>query len=250
MSHRREAAEVVRDVRPAAPTGPTGSVRLVEDSLVGGRAAVWAIVVAAGTGTRFGGAKQYAALGDRRVLDWSIDAARSVADGVVLVVPPERVGQPEEGVDAVVAGGATRSDSVRAGLAVVPGAVPVVVVHDGARPAASPGLFAAVVAAVGAGADAAVPGVDVIDSLRRRDGSAVDRDQLVAVQTPQAFRADALRRAHAEGPQASDDATLVERAGGTVVVVLGEAGNVKLTHAPDLEAVARRLVVAPPGALR
>ncbi|MGI8755191.1 MAG: IspD/TarI family cytidylyltransferase, partial [Acidimicrobiales bacterium] len=95
---------------------------------------VWAVVVAAGSGSRFGGPKQYAPLAGRRVLDWSVDAARSVADGVVLVVSDDRACDDEPAVDAVVAGGATRSASVRAGLAAVPETAEVVIVHDGARP--------------------------------------------------------------------------------------------------------------------
>ncbi len=79
---------------------------------------VWAIVVAAGTGSRFGGAKQYALLGGRRVVDWSLATARSVCGAVVLVVPPDRAELPEA-ADLVVPGGATRSESVRAGLAVL-----------------------------------------------------------------------------------------------------------------------------------
>ena len=81
---------------------------------------VWAVVVAAGAGVRFGTLKQYEHLGDRRVLDWALERARAVADGVVLVVPPERAGESEHGVDAIVAGGDTRVGSVRAGLAAVP----------------------------------------------------------------------------------------------------------------------------------
>jgi len=205
------------------------------------RTGVWTVVVAAGGGARFGGAKQYAALGGQRVLDWSLDAARAASDGVVLVVPEASVDAPEPLADVVVAGAATRSGSVRAGLAAVPDEAQVVVVHDGARPAASVALFAAVVAAVRAGADAAVPGVPVVDSIRTVDGAAVDRDGLVAVQTPQAFRASALRSAHAAGADASDDATLVEADGGSVVVVPGEPANVKVTHRDDLDRLARRL---------
>ncbi len=197
---------------------------------------VWAVVVAAGRGERFGMAKQYAPLARRRVLDWSLEAARSQAAGVVLVVPADRAGVPEPGADVVVAGGATRSDSVRAGLAAVPVEAAVVVVHDAARPLAGPEVFAAVVAAVRAGADAAVPGVAVVDTVRWRDGGAVDRDALVAVQTPQAFRAGALRGAHAEGSEATDDATLVEAAGGRVVVVDGDPHNRKLTDPGDVAA--------------
>jgi len=199
---------------------------------------VWVVIVAAGTGNRFGGAKQYAALGGRRVLDWSVDAARSVADGVVLVVPPGREHEPEPGVDAVVAGGATRSESVRAGLEAVPVGTEVVLVHDAARPLASAALFASVRGAVRAGADGAVPGIDVVDTVKRvHDGVVVetlDRASLVAVQTPQAFRADRLRAAHAGRAEGTDDAALVEAAGGRVVVVAGEAGNRKLTLAEDL----------------
>jgi 2-C-methyl-D-erythritol 4-phosphate cytidylyltransferase len=196
--------------------------------------AVWVIVVAAGEGRRFGAPKQYAPLAGRRVLDWSLDAARTVADGVVLVVPPDRAGDAEPQADAVAAGAATRSGSVRAGLDRVPAGAEVVVVHDGARPLAGPDLFGAVVDAVRAGADAAVPGVPVSDTLRSRGGGVVDRDGVVAVQTPQAFRAAALRAAHAGGAEATDDASLVEAGGGKVVVVDGSPANLKITDPADL----------------
>jgi 2-C-methyl-D-erythritol 4-phosphate cytidylyltransferase len=205
---------------------------------------VWCVVVAGGGGTRFGGAKQYVEVAGRRVVDWSLAAARTGAAGVVAVVPAADAEQPLPGADVVVAGGSTRSGSVRAGLAAVPDDAAVVVVHDAARPAAGAALFEAVIAAVRAGADAAVPGVPVVDSLRWRAGGVVDRDEVVAVQTPQAFAAGALRAAHAAGEEASDDATLVERAGGRVVVVEGDPANVKLTHPADAEAVARHLVGA------
>jgi 2-C-methyl-D-erythritol 4-phosphate cytidylyltransferase len=201
--------------------------------------AVWAVVVAAGEGARFGGATQYEELGGRRVLDWSLEAARSVAEGVVLVVPPARANQPELAADRVVAGGPTRSASVRAGLAEVPATARIVVVHDAARPLASPALFRAVVDAVAAGADGAVPGVVVSDTVKEvRDGRVVatlDRTGLVAVQTPQAFAADSLRRAHGRGADATDDAALVEALGGRVLVVPGEPANLKLTEPSDLD---------------
>lgn len=195
---------------------------------------VWAVVVAAGSGERFGGAKQYASFGGRRVLDWAVAAAREACDGVVLVVPPERAGDSEPLVDVVAAGGSTRSASVRAGLAHVPPDVAVVVVHDAARPLATASDVRAVVEAVLQGADAAIPGVAVTDTIRQRDGGVVDRSKLVAVQTPQAFRAGALRAAHLAGGEASDDASLVEAAGGEVVVVEGHPRNRKLTHGDDL----------------
>jgi 2-C-methyl-D-erythritol 4-phosphate cytidylyltransferase len=195
---------------------------------------VWSIVVAAGSGRRFGGPKQYRPLAGRRVIDWSLAAAAAGSDGVVLVVAPDRVAAPEPPADVVVVGADTRSGSVRAGLAGVPDAADVVLVHDAARPIAEPSLFATVVAAVRDGADAAVPGVPVTDTLRARDGGVVDREGLVAVQTPQAFRAGALRAAHAGGGEATDDASLVEAAGGIVVVVNGSPTNIKITRPHDL----------------
>lgn len=203
------------------------------------------MVVAAGSGTRFGAAKQYEMLGDRRVLDWAVDAARSVAVGVVVVVPEVAATTHEPGADAVVVGGATRSASVRAGLAAVPPDADVVIVHDAARPLAPVALFESVVAAVTAGADGAVPGVPVTDTVKRVHGGAVvatlDRSELVTVQTPQAFVPSVLRAAHASGGDDTDDAALVEAAGGRVVVVAGDAVNAKLTTPHDLE-LARAVV--------
>jgi 2-C-methyl-D-erythritol 4-phosphate cytidylyltransferase len=192
----------------------------------------WAIVVAAGRGERYGRPKQLEVIAGKRVLDWSVDDARATCDGVVVVVPP---GEP--GVE----GGATRSESVRNGLAHVPDDAEVIVVHDAARPAAGVALFRAVIDAVREGADAAIPGIPVTDTVKRVDGSVVvetlDRSTLVAVQTPQAFAAAALRAAHASGADATDDAALVERAGGRVVVVPGRVENRKLTERSDLAAL-------------
>jgi 2-C-methyl-D-erythritol 4-phosphate cytidylyltransferase len=203
----------------------------------------WAIVVAAGRGERFGGPKLQTVLAGRRALEWSVAAARAACDGVVLVVAAGE--DPGVEVDRCVDGGATRSDSVRAGLAALPDDADVVVVHDAARPAARPALFDAVIAAVRGGADAAVPGVPVTDTIKRTEGDVVvdtlDRSALVAVQTPQAFRADALRAAHASSGDATDDAALVERRGGRVVVVPGDPSNRKLTASDDVAALERAL---------
>ncbi len=219
---------------------------------------VWSIVVAGGAGTRFGAAKQFARVAGRPMLEWAVDACRGRSEGVVLVVPADaghRSGEGTDlrhGADAVVPGGSTRADSVRCGLAAVPAAAEVVVVHDAARPLASPALLAAVVAAVGRdGVDGAVPGLPVSDTIKVVDGTGrvtrtLDRATLVAVQTPQAFRAPLLRRAHAAaGPagDATDDAMLVEALGGTVQVVAGEPENLKVT-APDDLATAERLLAA------
>ena len=121
-----------------------------------------------------------------------------------------------------------------------------IVVHDAARPLASDALFEHVIAAVVGGADAAVPGLAIVDTLRRLDGGIVDRGSVVAVQTPQAFRASRLRRAHRDEPDASDDATLVEMIGGKVVIVPGEIANFKITTTHDLEVA--RMIVADEGA--
>ena len=201
---------------------------------------VAAVVVAGGRGTRFRGLKQFADLNGRSVAACSVAAARSVAPHVVLVVPEDYAGAGE-GADVVVHGGPTRASSVRAGLAHCADAS-IVVIHDAARPLASPALFAAVVRAVQDGADAAVPGLAVTDTVKRVDrvGAAVvavatlERDELVTVQTPQAFRRDALVRAHAATGEATDDAALVEAVGGRVIVLPGEPENVKITEPADL----------------
>jgi 2-C-methyl-D-erythritol 4-phosphate cytidylyltransferase len=198
---------------------------------------VWAVIVAAGWGERFGGPKQFAELGGVRLVDHSIATASAACDAIVLVVPDADDWQGAE-VDALVTGGATRADSVRAGLGAVPPGASVVVVHDAARPLASVALFDAVIAAVRDGADGAVPGLAVTDTLKRVDDvrvtATVDRMGLVAVQTPQAFRAGTLRDAHAAGADATDDAALVEELGGTVVVVPGDPRNLKVTGPADL----------------
>ena len=185
------------------------------------------MVLAAGSGSRYGPQpKQYEVLGDERVIDRSLATARAAADHVVVVLAPADQAEGEALVesgaaDVAVEGGAERADSVRAALAVID-------------------------------ADAVIPAVPVIDTVKRvrhdEHGDAVvvetlDRTHLVAVQTPQAFRADLLRAAHADGADATDDAALVEAAGGTVVVVPGEASNLKITGPNDL-AVATALLRA------
>jgi 2-C-methyl-D-erythritol 4-phosphate cytidylyltransferase len=198
----------------------------------------WAIVVGAGGGSRFGAPKQFVRLAGATVLERAVGIARESCDGVVAIVPADVNWAPPEGVDVAI-GGATRSDSVRAGLTRVPDDVDIIVVHDAARPLASRRLFAVVVRAVADGADAAVPGLPVVDTIKRVDADqvieTVARDGLVAVQTPQAFRAAALRQAHEQGGIDTDDAALIEAAGGKVVVVEGERRNLKLTLADDLE---------------
>ena len=209
-------------------------------------------MVGGGSGRRFGRAKQYEVLDGRRVIDISREVAAACSDGVVVVVPAADA-EREGGV----AGGETRSASVRAGLAAVPDSATVICVHDAARPLATPEVYRRVVDAVRSGADAAIPAIALSDTVKTidrpvdealaGDGSSgvviatPERSHLVAVQTPQAFRADRLRSAHRTGGDATDDAALVEAAGGSVVVVRGDPINRKITEPDDLEWARRQL---------
>jgi 2-C-methyl-D-erythritol 4-phosphate cytidylyltransferase len=197
------------------------------------------VVVAGGSGSRFGGFKQFAALAGTNVVERSLAVASQVADDLVLVVPPSALDRAPRLAGKVVGGGDTRSASVRAGLAALEPDADVVVVHDAVRPLASAALFRAVIDAVVGGADAAVPGRPVAETVKRVDAqgrvvATIDREGLYVVQTPQAFRAEALRAAHAGRSEATDDAGLVEAAGGKVVLVPGEPANIKITHPQDL----------------
>ena len=214
---------------------------------------VWAVVAAAGDGRRLGHErpKAFVKLGDRPLVACAIELleGHSRVERIVVVVPegweePTALLADELAagkVVASVAGGPTRALSVAAGLGEVAGSATAVLVHDAARPFASEALVDRVLTAL-RGADGAVPGIPVSDTVKRvRDGAVaetLDRSELRAVQTPQAFRADALRRAYAGAPDAISEATdcaqLVERTGGRVVVVEGEPANVKITDAADL----------------
>jgi 2-C-methyl-D-erythritol 4-phosphate cytidylyltransferase len=208
--------------------------------------------VAAGSATRFGEKKQFLSLAGRPVADWAVEACRSVCDSVVLVVPADAVSGAApngHGADVVVAGGTTRAASVRAGLRALGSDAEIVVVHDAARPMARPELFKAVVAALEerdvAGVICAIPVTDTVKRIAPSSpGSGdpvivetLDRSELVAVQTPQAFSVAVLRRAHEGEPEATDDAALVEALGLTVSVVPGHQDNVKLTTPADLTRV-------------
>jgi 2-C-methyl-D-erythritol 4-phosphate cytidylyltransferase len=217
------------------------------------------VILAAGTGSRVGAEvnKVLLPLGDRPVLAWSVAAALALEDvrRVLLVVRPgeqhavadavaPHLGQDEVGV---VEGGTTRHASEWAALcALAPeietGAIDVVAIHDGARPMAGTDLFARTIEAAREHGGA-LPVVPLTQAVRA-DGGPAPRD-LVAVQTPQAFRAEALRRA-LDVPaeilaQATDDAWLVERAGGRVRVVESSPANFKVTTPRDLEIAEREL---------
>jgi len=206
-----------------------------------------AVIVAAGGSTRMGGADKMAeTLVGRSLLQWSVDnmaAAGSVAR-VIVVARPDRVAdlaaQPWLSGATVVAGGERRSDSVRAGVTAA--TADVVLVHDGARPLASPALADAVASAA-AQHGAAVPVVPVVDSLKRDKGEtlgeSVERDGLVRAQTPQGARRQLLLDAMAAaGDEAfSDEAALLESRGIAIATVPGEPQNIKVTLAQDLEMV-------------
>lgn len=197
-------------------------------------------MVAAGSGTRFGKPKQFESLGGETVLDYAITQALTVSEGVVVVLATDRLGLLLPTGCISVEGGATRSESVRAGLEAVPETAGIICVHDAARPLASEDLFRRVIESVRGGADGAVPGIAVSDTIKEVDNfgvvtRTVPRARIVAVQTPQAFAAQKLRAAHASGEEGTDDAELVERAGGKIVVVNGEITARKITMPDDLE---------------
>jgi len=192
---------------------------------------VHAILVAAGRGERFGGPKHAALLRGRPLWEWAEEALRH--GGVVGVVV---VGDLPGGIP----GGARRRDSVRAGLDALPAAASHVLVHDAARPLASPDLVRRVIdRLLTGGVDAVVPVVPVRDTLKRvGDGwvvETIERRGLAGAQTPQGFKVAVLRAAQEAGDDdAGDDALLVERLGGSVACVEGEVSNLKVTYPGDL----------------
>jgi 2-C-methyl-D-erythritol 4-phosphate cytidylyltransferase len=209
-----------------------------------------ALIVAAGRGERLGTGRPKALvpLLGRPMLDYSVETLRAVAgvDTIVVALPAGELGAAPEGVIAV-AGGSQRSHSVRAALqAAGPDGDPVIV-HDAARPLAQARLFAGALAELAQSpeVDAVIAAAPVTDTIKEvaDDGRTVartlPRHRLWAVQTPQVFRRAALERVLAQADdallaQATDDAWLIERAGGTVRVFVADAGNLKVTTAHDL----------------
>jgi 2-C-methyl-D-erythritol 4-phosphate cytidylyltransferase len=235
--------------REHPPPGPVGSVGVV--------------VAAAGLGLRLGGQgpKALVRLAGRPLLAWTLaDLEASVCAGpVVVAAHPDALaevralvqgadtgGRPFGKVHAVVAGGATRQQSVAAGLAALPAGVRYVAVHDAARPLTGPALLDRLLALLHGDPDGAagvVPGAPVTDTIREVDAAGrskgvVDRERLLGMQTPQVFVRTVLVRAHAlaarDHVEATDEAALVERAGGVVRVTRGPAENLKVTTRLDL----------------
>ena len=216
-----------------------------------------AIVCAGGSGERLGraGGKQLALVAGRPVLAWTVaalDAAEEIGL-IVLVCPKHRAEEYREAAlgDKGVAtplllapSGASRQASVASGLSVTPADTEIVVVHDGARPLVTPEMVSATIAALDADASAAgaVVGQPAIDTLKIAQGDHVestpDRSLYWTVQTPQTFRAPAMRVAFAlaasDGFLGTDDAAVVEHAGGKVLLVEGARDNIKVTVAEDI----------------
>ena len=212
-----------------------------------GHLTVAAILVAAGDGQRLGAAvpKAFCVVAGRTLLEHAANrfAAHPDVRDLVIVAPPTLIESASSLVPAalVVAGGRTRQESVRRGLAALADDVDVVLVHDVARPFVPADVISRVIAALSGGAQAVIPAVPVVDTVKRVDASdavteTVDRSSLRAVQTPQGFRRSVLVEAHAasDGPGVSDDAALVEARGVRVVVVAGADESFKITRPWDL----------------
>ena len=222
---------------------------------------VWAVLVAAGRGERLGEdrPKAFVRLGDLPLLAEPLRRLDESGwiDQIVLVAPPEweepaillaeELGASK--VSSCVTGGETRTDSVRAGVAEVPEDAAVILVHDAARPLLPDEVIGRVLGALAEGYDGAIPGLAVVDTVKRvREGlvaETVSRDELVTVQTPQAFAAPVLRAALAVGGEGSDCASLVEANGGRVKIVEGDERLLKVTTRADLDRVTGWLTAEP-----
>lgn len=204
------------------------------------------IVPAAGRGERLGaaGPKAFVVCAGKPLIEWSLDVLREVCDRVVVAVPPGWDLRPDQ-----VEGGPVRSDSVRRALAVAPEA-DVVVVHDAARPFVTADLVQRCIDEVRRGWDGAIAAARMTDTVKQAgdDGRVertLDRRTVWAIQTPQVFKAAVLRRSLDVPVErlaaATDDASLVEAAGGSVRVVESPPGNFKITTPEDLERAAHLL---------
>ena len=212
---------------------------------------VFALIVAAGEGRRFGEPKQFAVVAGRPLIEWSLEAfeGHPDVDAVILVLPRrEDAGGLREKfpkIASVVEGGPRRQDSVRNGfLEVRGGPGDIVLVHDGARPLPGTGLITRVIEETSR-TGAAVPVLALEDTVKEICDGAVartlDRDRLFRVQTPQGFFHEVLREAlesaQGAGFLGTDEATLVERTGKRVTAVQGDRRNIKVTVPDDLKIV-------------
>ena len=201
-----------------------------------------AIIAAAGSGERFGAGipKALIQLADKTLLEHAISSLAPVVDEIIITAPAGFEKQISELVGdgiIVVTGGATRSASVRNGLAAV--TTEFVLVHDAARALASSDLASRVIAELESGQVAVVPAIAVVDTIKTTDAqgfvtSTPDRKSLVSIQTPQGFKTTALQDAHKSNSEATDDAALIEANGGKVKVITGENRALKITTPQDL----------------
>jgi len=214
-----------------------------------------ALLVAAGSGSRFGGPepKQFTLLAGKPVIRWAAEALLPAVDVLQVVGADGPVAEALADLAYLptVAGGATRQESVRAGLEALAAHAPdVVLVHDAARPLIPAGTVEDLLAALRDGFLGAIPAVPVADTLKRAAGGAIEatvpRQNLLRAQTPQAFRFDTLLALHraAEVFEATDDAWLLEQAGHSVKLVAGHEENIKLTYPADAARLERSF--APP----
>jgi 2-C-methyl-D-erythritol 4-phosphate cytidylyltransferase len=200
---------------------------------------VWGIVYAAGSGARFGGLKQFEHIAGERLVDRCVARLTTVCDHVVVVLPANTswTGPP---VAAAVTGGATNPDSVRAGLAAVADDASIVVLHSPSHPLASTALVRRVVDQVTIGVDGACPIAPSNDVLKKLDDrgaivETLDKNTIVSVQMPLAFRASVLREAFAVDARGGDAQTIVEQYGARVATVPGEPTNIHVTTREELE---------------
>jgi len=198
--------------------------------------AVATLVVAAGQGTRFGGLKQFAALGDRTLVEHAVARALEVSSQVVVAVPPEVSYELPRA--RVVVGGSTRSESVRRAFGALEGRPEFVLVHDAARPLAPVALFERVIARLAMGDPVVVPALEIADTIKEVEGQRVvatlERSRLRAIQTPQGFHYNVLAAVVEAGSEGTDDAVVAERLGWSVVIVEGTPRARKVTTREDL----------------
>ncbi len=234
---------------------------------------IWVILVAGGSGARFGSFKQFADISGKTVLEWSLNAALSVTPNLVVVLPQqakdEKIGnqtakaqkigapndnlqndnlqnfvknaKPIKGAKEIFSttGGRTRSESVRAGLEKIEAmgklkSAEIILIHDVVRPLADRKMFSAVIEAVQKGADAAVPAIPANDTVHTTSSEILERQNLLLLQTPQAFKAEIIYEIHKANPEATDDVSLCVRANKKVEYVKGSPQNLKITTVEDL----------------
>ncbi len=202
------------------------------------------VVLAAGAGVRLGARKQFLPLvGSERLVDRVVTTLGEACDWSVVVLPAdvEWDGPP---ADAVVRGGTTRLDSVRAALDRLPSSIDIVVIGDAAHPLGDADTTRATIAAVRDGADCAIPWLEAVDVVQRRLANGtmetLGREGIGILQSPAAFRRVTLDAAHATRPDGLEDSALIAAIGGTVVTVAGDPGNLHVVDERSLE-IARRL---------